>query len=78
MGSQITIQRIESVPPDGDVSHFDELPEQVKDYFACFLQDGVETPVETEIIDKLAQYDIVKFTYYYRIYSGEPSIDQCI
>ncbi|WP_227378408.1 hypothetical protein [Haladaptatus halobius] len=67
MGSQITIKRIESVPEDVDVSHFDELPELAKDYFASFVQDGVEISGETEIIDELAQYDIVKYTEYYEI-----------
>ena len=45
-------------------ANFDELSEAAKDTLARLLNDETTTGIESEAVNELAQYDVIKFTEY--------------
>jgi U3 small nucleolar RNA-associated protein 14 len=64
MGRQVTVSSISSITNSEDVCHFDELSEAAKDTLTRLLNDETTTGIESEAVNELAQYDVIKFTEY--------------
>lgn len=74
MNPQITLTRLESVPDCERVYHFDELSDREQTTLSNLVRDGVAASVDPETAARLSQYDIVKFTDYYRVeYDDSPA-----
>jgi len=56
MSEYITVRRIDDVPSDSRVCHYDELGERAKEAFPSLLEPGSST-VEIRIADGLRNYD---------------------
>ncbi|WP_265108565.1 hypothetical protein [Halosolutus halophilus] len=67
MRSRVTVSRIESIPPSLEVRHIDELSDTAKDCFYRVVCEDGQIAVESDVEAELAQYDVVKFTEYYRV-----------
>ncbi|WP_336000477.1 hypothetical protein [Halorientalis halophila] len=66
--SRIRIHRPETVPEDARVAHFDELSETAKErLFTLVSGDTGRGRLDLTTATELVQYDLVKFTDYYRI-----------
>ncbi|WP_254525746.1 hypothetical protein [Natrinema caseinilyticum] len=68
MTGNVVISQIEHVPSDVRVYHYDELPENVKEYLPRLIRtDTSELAGSQQVVAALEPYDLVKFTDYYRI-----------
>ncbi|MFC4541430.1 hypothetical protein ACFO5R_05760 [Halosolutus amylolyticus] len=67
MNARVTVTRIESIPSSLDVRHIDELSERARDCFYRVVSEGTPVAVDADVEAELAQYDVVKFTEYYRV-----------
>ena len=68
MTEKVVLSRIERVPPDARVYHYDELPERAKECLPRLIQtDASELAVSERVVAAFKPYDLVKFTDYYRI-----------
>lgn len=65
MGPRLTIERVDGVPSEGRVHHYDELEERAK-HRLPELEPGTQE-VDEETHRALSGCDVVKFTEYYRL-----------
>ncbi|WP_255197477.1 hypothetical protein [Halorarius litoreus] len=66
--SRVRIHRPETVPEDARVAHFDELSDPAMEgLFALVSATTDEGRVDVLTATELVQYDLVKFTDYYRV-----------
>jgi hypothetical protein len=66
--SRIRIHRPETVPEDARVAHFDELSDPAKERLFSLVSAGAEQGrPDLTTATELVQYDLVKFTDYYRV-----------
>lgn len=73
---ELTVHRIESVPTDADVRHFDELGDRAKEQLARLLHEEAEVKTDPQAVEELCQCDIIKYTDYVAISTGEPGIGE--
>lgn len=69
---RLRIQKVDAVPPDADVAHYDELPERAKHLLPEIVEGGEQSVVETRRADFVSEFDpfeYVKFVDYYLIQS---------
>lgn len=69
MDRQVTISSITSIADSGDVCHFDELSETAKETLTRLVNDETATGIESEAVNELVQYDVIKFTEYLSVSS---------
>ncbi|OLZ39175.1 hypothetical protein A6E15_17350 [Natrinema saccharevitans] len=68
MAEKINLSRVEQVPPDARVYHYDELPERAKTHLPRLVDaEASEVFAPERVAEELEPYDLVKFTEYYRI-----------
>lgn len=67
MESAITVKRVDSIPGGACVCHYDELDKRAKECLPRLVRNGMATTIESEIARELLQYDVIKFTEYYRV-----------
>ncbi|WP_049927233.1 hypothetical protein [Halopiger goleimassiliensis] len=66
MGDNVTLERVEEVPPESRVCHYDELAEPAKERLPT-LMDDAETSVDGAVVDGFHDCDLVKYTEYYAV-----------
>ena len=62
----ITLERVDDVPADAHVCHYDELAEPAKVRFPS-LAGATDASVDGAVIDGFQGCDLVKYTAYYEI-----------
>lgn len=63
----VTFTRVETVPANARVHHIDELSGEQQQALHQLVEDkGIPSP-DPDVAAELTQYDIVKYTDYYRI-----------
>lgn len=68
MGQQITIERLDSVPPSARICHYDELGEGAKQSFPALSEEvPITTTVDRDTACEFQRCEIIKFTDYYSI-----------
>ena len=67
MASKVALRTVESVPEDARVGHYDELDEAAKERVPALAAAEGAADVDGEAEASLADYDLVKFTDYYRV-----------
>jgi hypothetical protein len=68
MEHQITIERLNSVPPAVRVCHYDELGETAKQSFPTLSEGApITTTIDRDTACGFQRCDVVKFTDYYSI-----------
>lgn len=69
MKRTVHVEKIEDIPNDASVFHYDELDEEFKDRFPELIENTpTKEPVHSENV--LSNGDYVKFTDYYRVTCG--------
>lgn len=64
MSDTLYLERVETIPDDANVFHYDELPDKFKDRFPLLVGSSTaKAPIEHDCL--LASGDFVKFTDYY-------------
>ncbi|WP_049895029.1 hypothetical protein [Halopiger xanaduensis] len=66
MGQKVTIERIEEVPAESRVCHYDELGEAAKATLPALTNDG-PVAVDGSVAAGFRDCDLVKYTDYYEI-----------
>ncbi|WP_120245216.1 hypothetical protein [Halopiger aswanensis] len=66
MGQKVTLERIEEVPAESRVCHYDELDEPAKATLPALANDGTVT-VDGAAAADFRDCDLVKYTDYYAI-----------
>jgi len=67
MVAKVELRTVESVPEDARVGHYDELGEEAKAEVPALATADGATDVTGEAEASLSDYDLVKFTDYYRV-----------
>ncbi|EMA45961.1 hypothetical protein [Halobiforma nitratireducens] len=66
MGVDISLERVDEVPAESRVCHYDELGESAKERFPA-LTDSHGADVDGSVVDGFRGCDHVKFTDYYEV-----------
>ncbi|SDR11128.1 hypothetical protein [Natronobacterium texcoconense] len=66
MGENITLERVDDVPAESRICHYDELGEAAKERLPA-LTDEPESAVGGTVVDGFHDCDLVKYTDYYEI-----------
>ncbi|WP_310908145.1 hypothetical protein [Natrinema sp. 1APR25-10V2] len=68
MTEKVVLSRIEHVPSDARVYHYDELSEKAKECLPRLIRtDTSELAGSEQVVAAFESYDLVKFVDYYRI-----------
>lgn len=70
MAPHVTVRRIEDVPDDVRVCHYDELGEPAKERFPALADGTGATSVEDGVAAAFGECDLVKYTEYYEVARG--------
>lgn len=66
--SRIRLHRPETMPENACVAHFDELSDPAKERLFSMVSTGADQErLDITTATELVQYDLVKFTDYYRV-----------
>lgn len=72
MTEPITVSRVDRVPANARIHHYDELPERAKNHLPRLIEaDASNVTASERVAAAFEEYDHVKFTDYYRITVGE-------
>ncbi|APW98214.1 hypothetical protein CHINAEXTREME_10620 [Halobiforma lacisalsi AJ5] len=66
MSVDITLERVDDVPAESRICHYDELGEAAKERLPA-LTDDPGTDVDGTVADGFQDCDLVKFTEYYEV-----------
>ncbi|MFB6120051.1 MAG: hypothetical protein ABEJ68_02920 [Halobacteriaceae archaeon] len=67
MVAKVELRTVESVPESARVGHYDELGEKAKEELPALAAADGAADVADAAEASLADYDLVKFTDYYRV-----------
>lgn len=68
MTPTVTLRKIEDVPDDSRICHYDELEETTKERFPTIAAtDSEDVAVDPEKVSGLECCDLVKYTDYYEV-----------
>lgn len=68
MSQNVTLRKVEEVPGDSRVCHYDELDEETKERFPTLAANDNDAPsVDPEAVEGLECCDLVKYTDYYEV-----------
>lgn len=67
MKRDVCVRKVETVPAEAAVFHYDELDEGLKQAFPSLVEEGGGTVRESAVAASVSEGDCVKFTDYYRI-----------
>jgi hypothetical protein len=67
MNGDVRVRKVETVPAEAAVFHYDELDEELKQAFPSLVEDGSGPAPASVTNSPVSEGDCVKFTDYYRI-----------
>lgn len=70
MKRNVRVRKVETVPTEAAVFHYDELDDQLKQAFPSLVEEGGGTIRESAADGSVSEGDCVKFTDYYCITCG--------
>lgn len=63
---QVELQRIDDVPDDSRIAHYDELELRAKAQLFELVENGTTT-IRESTVDEFESHDVIKYTDYYAI-----------
>jgi hypothetical protein len=70
MNRDVRVRKVETVPADAEVFHYDELDEGLKQAFPSLVEDGGGAVSGSVTDASVSEGDCVKFTDYYQVTCG--------
>ncbi|GAB3037795.1 hypothetical protein [Natronobiforma cellulositropha] len=67
MSPHINLRRVDDVPRESSVRHYDELEESVKEQFPTLAAADARISVDSALARELGDCDLVKYTDYYEV-----------